>query len=804
MKHTRVLLLLALVFFAAGCDDEGDYVKLFHTEPIAPSLTETQVSNLDFLGATLIDQGANFSVYSENATRVELLLFDEPESNTPTKTFEMTRYGDVWNVYVEGVGIGQHYGYVAWGPNWPYDENWIPGSTDGFIADVDAEGNRYNPNKLLFDPYSTKFHRDHDWLAGSLASGPHRDILTYKAASKSVIVVSDYQWSEHETSWRENRKNRDWEGHAANDLIVYEVHLKGFTMGDSDPAVNHKGTFRGMGEKAAYLQDLGITAVELMPIMEKPLDGTYWGYNTLLFFSPESSYASQTELNETLDEFKWMVDQLHQHDIEVILDVVYNHTGEGGFWRTKMESNDYSLPGDYTALANLDEKEVSSLYNFRGLDNASYYHTCRPEICGEGKNGEYFFDQTGVGNQCRTNHTPMRRLILDSLRFWVEEMHVDGYRFDLATILGVTDENPLNYDPANSVLQDIIDDPILKAHNTRIIAEPWALGQYHPGSFHTATEDPSFAWYEWNGTFRDVWRAFINEDERALNSNDNGVDLGGAMTGTSSKYSWNGRKPYHSVNFLTAHDGFTLYDLFSYNEKKNLCGALNPICCDQPANPFCDPNSGDDHNRSRDWGDEAFKRQLIRTAFVALFLSQGTPMMLGGDEWMRTQLGNNNAYSDSADNRYNWFDWGTWKADAARVRNHDFVRKLIQFRKDHSYAFAPTEYNDTGFAWKSPQNTDDVNWGGRSVMQHFYDTEKGPELVVLYNMNAGYDDTVFTLPENRTWVRILDTQMYFESDEYLTDKDTSLSHNITLDEPEAITDASYGVKPRSVVVLKAL
>jgi len=785
------LALAGLFGGLGGCDEDPERAKLFATKAIAPSLSEDDVRNLKHLGPTLVDRGANFSVYSEAATRVELLLFSDPESSQPTWRVPMERFGDVWNLYVEGIGVGQHYGYVAWGPNWEYDPDWYPGSIKGFIADVDDQGHRFNPNKLLFDPYSLRLHREHDWGKGSLASGPDR-------TAKSVILKSEYVWSEHEVAWRQKRQSPDFPGHNWQDMIVYEVQPKGFTASPAS-GTSVPGTYRAIGEKAAYLKDLGITAVELMPVMEKPSDGTYWGYNTLNFFAPEREFASQSARpHDIIDEFKWMVDQLHQNGIEVILDVVYNHTGEGGFWRSKIALNDF-FPGDYSKLGNYDDKLVASIYSYRGLDNAAYYYLQAHD------KGQYM-DQTGVGNQTRTNHAPMRKLIIDNLRFWVEEMHVDGFRFDLATVLGIDDQDPGRFDPKNSVLQDIIDDPVMRQHKTRIIAEPWHLGHYHPGGFPASDVDDEQAWYEWNGRFRDIWRSFVNYDEPGLNADQGGVDIGGTLTGSAAMFAWNGRKPYHSVNFITAHDGFTLYDLVSYNEKNNLCGLLNPICCDNPTSPFCDPNSGDDHNHSRDWSDERVKRQMIRNFFVALFVAHGTPMMLGGDEWMRTQHGNNNAYSTRADNPYNWFDWGGWSADKDRVRMHDFVRKMIQLRKDHAYAFAPTSYEGAApMAWKHAGNGDMDNWGGRAVMQHYWDSSVGPELLVLINMDAG-SEISFTLPDHKAWERLVDTQLYFDSPEYLDTMGSDAaqsSHNIWTSDPEVVTGA-YGVKSRTIVILRGV
>ncbi len=808
----RPLLGLALLFLVA-CPN-GDYARLYHTDPKAPSLAQPDIENLATLGPTLIDKGVNFSVYSERAERVELLLFDDPESNQPTKQFPMVRMGDVWNLYVEGVGLGQHYGFIAFGPNWTYDKDWYPGSVKGFLADVDADGNRFNPNKLLFDPWSKKLHRDHDWSKGSNASGPDRAVVTYGAAAKSVVVKSTFQWADAENTWRQERQDPNFIGHRYNDLIVYEVHPKGFTASAAS-GVLHPGTFKGIEEKADYFKDLGITVVELMPVMEKPLDGGYWGYQTLNFFAPEISFVSKNDQPaDTLDEFKSMVQALHARGIEVMLDVVYNHTGEGGNWRSKLQLDASPDPALDAQLVNFDPKEVASLYSYRGLDDHAYYAL-------SGDNQSYW-NNTGVGQETRCNHRPMHRLILDSLHWWVSEMHVDGFRFDLAPILGEKDMSYNDWDdPKNTVLQEIVDDPLLQQFNTRLIAEPWSAGGYNQSCgdpsaaafggvriscFPAATSKPGTGWGEWNGRFRDWWRAFVNYDTWKLNSTEV-KDGGFFMTGSYDWYHWNGRRPYNTINFVTVHDGFTMYDLFSYDMKQNLCGPLNPICCTSPTSPFCDTTSGESNNRSRNWGQdqEPFKRQLMRDLFVAMIISQGTPMLLGGDEWMRTQLGNNNAYSTSADNSFNWFDWGAWEASDERNRMHDFVRQLLAFRKAHAYAFAPGDYGQAApFSWKNPANNpaDATTWGGKSIMLHYYDATQGPELAILINMET--TDVPFTLPTGRQWKRRIDTQQYFDLPDTITMMagDPHASLNITPNDANAVPNGSYTVKSRSIVVLE--
>ncbi len=791
-------LLLALCTSCSG--DDGARVRLFHDEPSAPSVTSTEIEALDRLGSTIVDQGVNFGVYSSTATRIDLLLFDDPEDTQPTRRYEMTKFGEVWNIYIEGIGRGQHYGFIAWGENWPEHEEWFPGSIHGFIADVDESGNRFNPNKLLLDPYARVIHRDHDWSKASVASGPARTESTFAAGSKSIVWSSDYKWGASETEWRSNREAQSAAGYDWSDAIIYEVHAKGFTASPAS-GVTHPGTYEGLGEKASYFSDLGVTAVELMPIHEKPLNGTYWGYMTLNFFAPELSYAATPRPLEVIDEFKAMVEAMHKEGIEVYVDVVYNHTGEGGLWREQIQQDDTNLdPGTNGSLVNFDPKEVASLYSFRGLDNQGYY-ALSPD-------GQTYWNNTGVGNQTRPNNRPMRRLIMDSLRFYVDELHVDGFRFDLAPILGERDLDYNNWDdPANTVLQDIMDDPVLQRYNTRIIAEPWSAGGYYGvklGAFPAASGESGASgngWHEWNANFRDWWRNFINDDEWKLNSKEGPADMGFTMTGSYDFFSWNQRRPYHSINFVTAHDGFTMYDLVSYSAKQNSCGPLNPVCCDEPNSAFCDRQSGESNNRSRDWGqeNEALKRQLMRNLFVGMLISHGTPMLLGGDEWIRTQLGNNNAYSTGADNEFNWFDWGSWQANNEKHRMHDFVRKMIALRKELGHAFTPTNYGESApFSWKNAGNTEPVDWNSRNLMMHYYDKSAGAEVAILINMESTPVD--FTLPEQREWKRALDTQAYFDEAGFIQEQDPKVNYNIQ-SERVVIPDASYQVTPRSIVIL---
>ena len=833
-------LLCAAIPFSA-CDDKAEKVRVYDSSRLAPFYGDMTGDALyDILGASVVDKGVNFAVFAKNATRVEVLIFDSdnPDTDLPLTRIPMTKddKSGIWTVYVQGIGVGTHYGYIAFGPNWPYDPDFKPGTTIGFKTDCDEEGNRYNPNKLLMDPYTRRIHRDFDWMSGgNPASGTARGISDWKSSPKSVVIKSEYEWSANEKEWRENRKKGDgFKGHAQNDLIFYEAHPYGFTKSaisfkvsgkkNLDITINNPGTYRGIGEMAPYLADLGITALELMPPMEKPDDGGYWGYNTIQFFAPEWKFAteaSQKKTNGVHDEFKEMVDKLHQNGIEVILDIVYNHTGEGGFWQSKVQDPAHS----YGSQSTFEDKTAATLYSFRGLDNKAYYHLI-PDT--SGNINQRYLDETGVGNQPRANVMPYRRFILDNLRFWVDEMHVDGFRFDLASILGVADDkvsNDCHYwtdewgntlhdcdksynvywadHVGETVLQDIIDDDLMAQYHTRFIAEPWSLSQYVNGCFPKSKkfDTNGQAWFEWNGRFRDVIRKFIYTDYITLNyhewkDNDGNyidgdynlapdftrrIGFGNVLVGSSDMFGeeWDGRKPYHSVNIFTVHDGFTLYDLNSYNEKQNGCSLLNQVCCNDPYNAFCKTDSGESNNHSHDWcggnkdsqgrckdlGGEAYKRQIIRDNFVLMLTSNGTPLILGGDEYMRTQFGNNDAYSDSANNEWNWFRWGDWLQDTDRVRMHDFVRDMIALRKQYKAFLSPSEYNSTGVDWHGPDGCPDAScfWSGRAIAQYYPAKEGTPSLFIMINMYE--DNRTFHLPGGGDWSIIVDTQAYFESNE---------------------------------------
>ena len=563
------------------------------------------------LGASCEPTGVNFALYSAAATTVELLLFDNPEGPAThvIPLGEATRH--VWHAFVAGIAPGQLYGYRVDGPHAP------------------ERGLRFNPNKLLLDPcaraLSGKGRNLDNLLLGYDAASPARDLSVDSRDNTSqlpkAIVIDD---------------GFDWQGDIPpglplESLVIYEVHVRGFTAHPSS-GVSHPGTYLGFIEKIAHLKTLGINAVELMPVHEHVDDDfllerglrNYWGYNTIAFFAPESSYGTGAQRGGEVQEFNTLVRELHRAGIEVILDVVFNHTAEGS--------------------------ELGPTLSLRGIDNPSYYMLTGPDDAP----GRYYTNLSGCGNTLDPSQGATIRLIMDSLRYWAEVMHVDGFRFDLAAVLG---REGGRFARSGALFDAIAQDPVL--HRVKLIAEPWDLGEYEVGNFPVD-------WSEWNGRFRDTARRFVKGDAGQL------ADLGWRLTGSADLYGDDGRAPYNSINFITCHDGFTLNDLVSYDHKHN------------EANREGNRDGADD-NHSWNCGVEgatedalvlALRRRLAKNHFCLLLLSMGTPMLLGGDEFLRTQHGNNNAYCQ--DNEMSWFDWGQVEREAGMVR---FVGKLIAFTK---------------------------------------------------------------------------------------------------------------------------
>ena len=566
------------------------------------------------LGATWDGEGTNFSIFSEHAERVELCLFSDDGAET---RIEMPGHRALnWHCYLPGVGPGQRYGYRVHGPYEP------------------DEGHRFNPAKLLIDPYAKA-------IDGTVAWERDANILPYvpngdedadfepdddddsDAVPKSVVVDTSF----------------DWEGDRPPrvpfaDTIIYEAHVKGFTECHPEVRQDLRGTYAGLASEPAieYLKELGVTAVELLPIHhicdesflhERGLHN-YWGYSTIGYFAPYSEYAATGRRGEQVTEFKGMVKALHQHGIEVILDVVYNHTAEGN--------------------------HLGPMLSFKGVDNAAYYRLMPDDP-------RHYMDFTGTGNSLNPVHPSVLRLIMDSLRYFVVECHVDGFRFDLASALA---REFYDVDRLSAFFDTIHQDPVLS--QVKLIAEPWDVG---PGGYQVGNFP--ILWSEWNGVYRDAmrdfWRASASVGEFASR-----------LSGSADLYESDGREPFASINFITAHDGFTLRDLVSYNEKHNEANLENN-------------QDGTDDNRSWNCGAEgetddvdvlALRARQQRNFLTTLFVSQGTPMLLGGDEMSRTQGGNNNAWCQ--DSEISWFHWDE---DAAATELRDFTHRLIRLRHDH-------------------------------------------------------------------------------------------------------------------------
>ncbi|HZD41184.1 MAG TPA: glycogen debranching protein GlgX, partial [Terriglobales bacterium] len=560
------------------------------------------------LGAVYNGGGTNFSLFSEVAERVELCLFDEKGRQTCIDLPEVTAF--CWHGYLSDVKPGQRYGFRVHGPHDP--EN----------------GLRCNPAKLLLDPYAKAIAGQVDWneavfpyYFGDPEGEPNNsDSAPYMP--KSVVIETAFDWED------DRSPHRPW-----NDIVVYEVHVKGFTARHPQVPEKLKGTYAGLAHPVMveYLQRLGVTAVELMPVhhfihdahlLERGLRN-YWGYNSIGYFAPHSEYSAGGELGQQVQEFKQMVKCLHRAGIEVILDVVYNHTAEGN--------------------------HLGPMLSFKGLDNQAYYRLVPDDR-------RYYMDYTGTGNSLNMRHPHVLQMIMDSLRYWVVEMHVDGFRFDLAATLA----RELHEVDRLSAFFDIIQqDPVIS--QVKLVAEPWDVGE---GGYQVGNFPP--LWSEWNGKYRDSVRDYWRGEDQAL------AEFAYRFTGSPDLYEATGRRPYASINFITAHDGFTLQDLVSYNEKHNEANGE-------------DNRDGEDHNRSWNCGaegpaeDEAvvtLRTRQKKNFLATLLLSQGVPMLLGGDEIGRTQWGNNNSYCQ--DNDISWFDWGN--TDSTLL---EFVRRLIRLRQEH-------------------------------------------------------------------------------------------------------------------------
>lgn len=667
------------------------------------------------LGATLTPEGVNFALFSENATGVELSLFDGPDDAEPSARVTLHERTDgVWHCFLPGVAHGQFYGYRVSGPYEP------------------AAGHRFNDAKLLLDPYARAISGLITWsdeMFGYQFGGDDPDLTrddrdNAAGLPKSVVVDSGFDWTDDshpETPLAES--------------VIYEVHVKGFSKLCPHIPEEIRGSYAAIGSDFAidYFRKLGITAVELLPVhhfvndeyLEKKGLANYWGYNSIGYFAPYSSYSSSGAAGQQVNEFKQMVKNLHEAGIEVILDVVYNHTGEGN--------------------------HMGPTLSFRGLDNSAYYRVLADDK-------RHYMDYTGCGNSLNMMHPHVLQLIMDSLRYWVLEMHVDGFRFDLASTLA----RELHEVSRLSGFFDIIhQDPVLS--QVKLIAEPWDVGEggYQVGNFPVL-------WTEWNGKYRDCIRKYWKGDEGAIG------EFAARLTGSSDLYQHDGKRPYASINFITAHDGFTLNDLVSYDHKHNDANGE-------------DNNDGDNNGSSwncgvegptDDEGIKALRRRQIRNFLATLMLSQGVPMLSGGDEFARSQNGNNNVYCQ--DNELAWFSWDLSSEQKALSA---FTAKMIEFRHDHPIFRRPKFFQGrpirgTGtkdIMWLNTtgcEMTDEewTNGFARSVGVLLYgqtmdvrDTRGNPvtdDTFIIF-FNAHHEEVPFKLPRVKSsragWEMILDT-----------------------------------------------
>ncbi len=666
------------------------------------------------LGATWDGVGVNFSLFSEHATKVELCLFDSPRAERESARIVMPEHSDqIWHVYLPGILPGQLYAYRVHGPYEPQN------------------GHRYNPNKVLLDPYAKAIGRDVRWgdeMYGYRIGDPQEDLSFDDRDNAAVCALGTV--IDGAFTWGDDHPPRiPW-----HKTIIYEVHVKGATRLHPDIPESQRGTYAGLRSDAfiRHLKRLGVTAIELMPVHHPAYDRhlvdkgltNYWGYNTSAFFAPSSRYASAGNPDTGVREFKTMVRNLHAAGFEVILDVVYNHTAEGN--------------------------HLGPTLSFRGIDNVAYYRTV-------GDNPRYYMDYTGCGNTLNMRHPRVLQLIMDSLRYWVQEMHIDGFRFDLASALARELHEVDRLSPFFDVIHQ---DPVIS--QVKLIAEPWDVGEggYQVGNFPVG-------WTEWNGKYRDCVRRFWKGEGGTVS------EFATRIAGSSDLYESSGRRPYASINFVTAHDGFTLQDLVSYNEKHNEANGENN-------------NDGENNNISFNCGAEgptdnpdvlSCRTKQKRNLIATLMLSQGVPMLLGGDELSRTQQGNNNTYCQ--DNELTWFDW---KLDDEKQDFLEFVRYIIQLyrqqpvlRRRRFFQGRSIRGEDIkDIMWFAPggKEMDDRAWNKPSVrslgvllvgtalaeLDEYGEPLTGDTLFLIFNAHT--ERVRFVLPireEHERWERLLDT-----------------------------------------------
>jgi isoamylase len=691
-----------------------------------------------------------FRVYSGRATRIELAIYKSATGAQPVVSYVLSK--DAANVFSKTVSVATlkntygvtgtvYYGFRAWGPNWPYVSTWTKGSSVGFISDVDNAGNRFNPNKLLFDPYALELSHDPSTPSCSdgtiYASGAsYRALDSGPCAPKGIVLVP----SAINIGSKPTR--------ALKDELVYEVHVRGLTKSDASVPVALRGSYAGAALKAPALAALGVTAVEFLPVQETQNDtndvdpnstsgDNYWGYMTLNYFAPDRRYAFDKSPGGPTKEWQAMVKAFHDAGIKVYIDVVYNHTGEGGPW------------------GGTDGLTVYNVQSFRGLDNPTYYSLT--------SDLKYPWDNTGVGGNYNTRNGIAQNVIVDSLAYWRDNLGVDGFRFDLASVLGNTCEHGcfnFNKFDANVAINRIVNElpprPAAGGSGIDLIAEPWAIGQgtYQVGNF------PS-GWAEWNGKFRDDFRA--KQNQLGVTAITPG-QVANRVAGSSDLYGDDGRKPWHSVNFMVAHDGFTLRDLYAYNSKQN-----------NQAWPYGPSDGGEDSNVSWDQaGSATAQRKAARTGMALMLLSAGVPMITGGDELLRTQFGNNNSYNlDSAAN------WLNYSPDVNQQNFQLYTSRLAAFRKAHpalrpSIFYASTDTNGNvmeQLRWFMPngQQADAAYFNGASnhaLAWRIDGSEFGDSASALYVAYNAWSGTVnFTLPwpgAGKSWYRVMDNASWNE------------------------------------------
>jgi isoamylase len=742
--------------------------------------------NAQNLGAKYDGTQSNitFRVYSSRATRIELWLYRTASGAQEVVRYVMTKdpVTDVWsktasvatlqNTY--GITGTVYYGYRAWGPNWPYDSAWTKGSGTGFITDIDANGNRFNPNKLLIDPYAVEISQDPNTASctdGTIyATGAtHRNKDSGACAPKGLVIAPI-------TTSNGTKPTR-----ALKDDVIYEVHVRGLTMNDTSIAASLRGTYAGAAQKAGYLASVGVTAVEFLPVQETQNDtndvdpnsdtgDNYWGYMTLNYFAPDRRYSSDKTAGGPTREWKAMVKAFHDAGIKVYIDVVYNHTGEGGAW------------------GGTDGLTVYNIQSWRGFDNPTYYSLT--------SDMQHSWDNTGVGGNYNTRNTVAQNLIVDSLAYWRDTLGVDGFRFDLASVLGNTCQHGCyNFDKMDSgnalnrIVGELPPRPDNGGTGIDLIAEPWAIGgnSYQVGGF------PS-GWAEWNGIYRDAIRK--KQNKLGVDTVTTGT-LATRFAGSADLYGDDGRKPWHSINFLVAHDGFTLNDLYMFNTKQN----------NQPW-PYGPSDGGEDNNNSWDQGGVAAdQRKAARTGLALMMLSAGVPMITGGDEALRTQFGNNNAYN--LDSPANWLYWTRTTNEA----NHQtFTSRLIAFRKAHP-ALRPIGFyssvDNNGnvleqLRWFKPDGAqaDSAYFGdanNHAIAWRLDGSEFGDSASAIYVAYNGWSGQVnFTLPwpgNGKSWYRVTDTATWNEG-----------ANTFVTPGSEAFIGGEYtvyGLQGRSVLVLIA-